>query len=121
MRGGKRAMHIHGRKVRIFLSSILPLFLFGCGTDRVSVEFKTSKQIYVDDSKTDPEELNRELEYDLREAEKKRLRKQREAEAAAKAKAEEERKTKADQRGQERVTDEEALQLPEAEQPLPQQ
>lgn len=114
-------MHIHGYMVHILLSSILPLLLFGCGSDRINVEFKTSPQIYVDDSKTDPDELNKELEYDLREAEKKRLRKQREAEAAAKAKAEAERKAREGQSEQERVTEEETAQSQKAEQPVSQQ
>lgn len=113
-------MHIHGYMLHILLSSILPVLLFSCGSDRVNVEFKTSRQIYIDDSKTNPGELNKELEYDLREAEKKRLRKQREAEAAAKAKAEAERKAKTGQSEQEQVT-EETTQTREAEQPVPQQ
>ena len=66
--------------------TIFPMLLLSCGSDRVSIEFKTPRQIYVDDSKTDPDKLNKELEYDLREAEKKRLQKQREAEAEQKAK-----------------------------------
>jgi len=116
-------MYIHGHMlhIRLLLSSILPLLLLSCGSDRVSVEFKTSRQIYIDDSKTDPDELNKELEYDLREAEKKRLRKQREAEAAAKAKEEAERKAKAGQNDQERVTEEETTQSQEAERQMPQQ
>ena len=66
--------------------TIFPMLLLSCGSDRVSIEFKTPRQIYVDDSKTDPDKLNKELEYDLREAEKKRLQKQREAETEQKAK-----------------------------------
>ena len=66
--------------------TIFPMLLLSCGSDRVNIEFKTPRQIYVDDSKTDPDKLNKELEYDLREAEKKRLQKQREAEAEQKAK-----------------------------------
>ena len=50
--------------------TIFPMLLLSCGSDRVSIEFKTPRQIYVDDSKTDPDKLNKELEYDLREAEK---------------------------------------------------
>ena len=68
--------------------TIFPMLLLSCGSDRVNVEFKTSRQIYVDDSKTDPDKLNKELEYDLREAEKKRRQKQREAETVTKAKSE---------------------------------
>ena len=66
--------------------TIFPMLLLSCGSDRVSIEFKTPRQIYVDDSKTDPDKLNKELEYDLREAEKKRIQKQREAETEQKAK-----------------------------------
>ena len=66
--------------------TIFPMLLLSCGSDRVSIEFKTPRQIYVDDSKTDPDKLNKELEYDLREAEKKRRQKQRETEAEQKAK-----------------------------------
>ena len=110
-------MRIYGHILQILsITSILPLFLLSCGSDRVNIEFKTSPQIYVDDSKTDPDKLNRELGYDLRQAEKKRLQKQREAEAAAKAKVEAERKVK-----EEQTTEEEAPQSEEAEQPAPQQ
>lgn len=42
----------------------------------------------MDDAKTDPDKLNRELEYDLREVEKQRLQKKHAAEAKAKAEAE---------------------------------
>lgn len=95
------------------VATILPVFLLSCGSDRVSIEFKTSRQIYVDDSKTDPDQLNRELEYDLREAEKKRRQKQREAEAAAKAKEE------AEQKAQEQTAEDETTQPQEAEQSTP--
>ena len=113
-------MHIHNHIAQILLSSILPLFLISCGSDRVNVEFRTSPQVYVDDSKTDTDKLNRELEYDLRQAEKKRLQKQREAEAAAKAKAEAERKAKAEQPVPQQTTEEEATPT-EAEQSTTQQ
>ena len=66
--------------------TVFPMLLLSCGSDRVNIEFKTPRQIYVDDSKTDPDKLNKELEYDLREAEKKRRQKQRETEAEQKAK-----------------------------------
>src|SRR3989339_1529412 len=92
--------------------TIFPMFLLSCGSDRVNVEFKTSRQIYVDDSKTDPDKLNKELEYDLREAEKKRRQKQREAETAAKAKTEVEQKAKS---GQSIPAEEETTQSEEAE------
>lgn len=109
------------RYVLQFLSivTILPTFLLSCGSDRVNIEFKTSRQIYVDDSKTDPDQLNRELEYDLREAEKKRRLKQREAEAAAKAKEEAEQKTEPEQKAQEQTTEDETAQSQEAEQSTP--
>ncbi|HLG29348.1 MAG TPA: hypothetical protein VI387_03985, partial [Candidatus Brocadiales bacterium] len=55
--------------------TVFPMLLLSCGSDRVNIEFKTPRQIYVDDSKTDPDKLNKELEYDLREAEKKRRQK----------------------------------------------
>ncbi|MBI5308930.1 MAG: hypothetical protein HZB37_11520 [Planctomycetes bacterium] len=77
--------------------SALTWMLIGCGSDRVNIEFKTPPQIYSDDSKTDPDKLNRELEYDLREAEKKRRQKEREAEAV-KAKAEAEQKARGSQK-----------------------
>ena len=117
----KVSMRIRGYMLYPLLSSILPLFLFSCGSDRVNLEFKTSKQIYVDDSKTDPDKLNRELEYDLREAEKQRVQKQRAAEAAAKSKAEAEQKARMDQGGQERGTEEETMRANETETPIPQQ
>lgn len=84
--------------------TVFPMLLLSCGSDRVNVEFKTSRQIYVDDSKTDPDKLNKELEYDLREAEKKRRQKQREAETATKAKSEQ--KAKEGQKVQEQTFEE---------------
>ena len=87
--------------------TIFPILLLSCGSDRVNIEFKTPRQIYVDDSKTDPDKLNKELEYDIREAEKKRREKQREAEAAAKAGTEAEQKAKSGQRIQEQPAEEE--------------
>ena len=97
--------------------TILPMLLLSCGSDRVNIEFKTSRQIYVDDSKTDPDKLNKELEYDLREAEKKRRQKQREEEAAAKAKAESERKVKESQQVQKQTSEEEITETEETDQP----
>ena len=94
--------------------TIFPMFLLSCGSDRVNVEFKTSRQIYVDDSKTDPDKLNKELEYDLREAEKKRRQKEREAETAAKAKTEQ--KAKESPQVQEQTSEEETTPSEEAEQ-----
>lgn len=110
-------MHIprYMPEILLLVSSIFPLLLLSCGSDRVHIEFKTSRQIYVDDTKTDPEKLNKELEYDLREAEKKRIQKERAAEAEAKAKAEAERKGKEVQGEQERVTEEETPQMNNAE------
>ena len=99
--------------------TIFPMLLLSCGSDRVNIEFKTPRQIYVDDSKTDPDKLNKELEYDLREAEKKRRQKQREAEAAAKAKEEAERKTEPEQKVQEQTAEDETEQSQEAEQSTP--
>jgi preprotein translocase subunit SecF len=112
-------MHILGRTLQALLTgSILSFLLLSCGSDRVNIEFKTPRQIYVDDSKTDPDRLNEELEYDLREIEKKRRQKEREA---AKAKAEAEQKTKAEQQIQEQPADEEnaGIQLEETEQVTP--
>ena len=94
--------------------TILPMLLLSCGSDRVNIEFKTSRQIYVDDSKTDPDKLNKELEYDLREAEKKRRQKEREAETAAKAKTEQ--KAKESPQVQEQTSEEETTPSEEAEQ-----
>ncbi len=99
--------------------TIFPMLLLSCGSDRVNVEFKTSRQIYVDDSKTDPDKLNKELEYDLREAEKKRRQKQREAETATKAKSEQ--KAKEGQKVQEQISDEETTPSEETELSTPQQ
>ena len=96
--------------------TIFPMLLLSCGSDRVNVEFKTSRQIYVDDSKTDPDKLNKELEYDLREAEKKRRQKQRETETAAKAKTEAEQKAKEGQKVQEQTSEEETTPSEETEQ-----
>ena len=39
--------------------SALTWLLIGCGSDRVNIEFKTPQQLYSDDSKTDPDKLNR--------------------------------------------------------------
>lgn len=109
-------MHILGRTLQALLTgSILSFLLLSCGSDRVNIEFKTPRQIYVDDSKTDPDRLNEELEYDLREIEKKRRQKEREA---VKAKAEQ--KIKAEQQIHEQPTDEDAgIQLEETEQATP--
>ena len=113
-------MRIQGYILLILSSSILPLFLISCGSDRVNVEFRTSPQVYVDDSKTDTDKLNKELEYDLRQAEKKRLQKQREAEAA-KAKAEAEQKARGEQEAPQQTVEEEAPQPTKIEQSAPQQ
>ena len=94
--------------------TVFPMLLLSCGSDRVNIEFKTPRQIYVDDSKTDPDKLNKELEYDLREAEKKRRQKQREAETAAKAKSE--HKAKEGQQVQEQISEEETTPSEETEQ-----
>ena len=99
--------------------TVFPMLLLSCGSDRVNIEFKTPRQIYVDDSKTDPDKLNKELEYDLREAEKKRRQKQREAEVAAKAKEEAEQKTEPKQKAQEQTAEDETAQSQEAEQSTP--
>src|SRR3990172_6999149 len=99
--------------------TVFPMLFLSCGSDRVNVEFKTSRQIYVDDSKTDPDQLNRELEYDLIEAEKKRRLKQREADADAKAKEEAEQKTEPKQKAQEQTAEDETAQSQEAEQSTP--
>ena len=96
--------------------TVFPMLLLSCGSDRVNIEFKTSRQIYVDDSKTDPDKLNKELEYDLREAEKKRRQKQRETETAAKAKTEAEQKAKEGQKVQEQTSEEETTPSEETEQ-----
>ncbi len=99
--------------------TVFPMLLLSCGSDRVNVEFKTSRQIYVDDSKTDPDKLNKELEYDLRESEKKRRQKQREAETATKAKSEQ--KAKEGQKVQEQTSEEETTPSEETEQSTPQE
>ncbi|WKZ19175.1 MAG: hypothetical protein QY310_01120 [Candidatus Jettenia sp. CY-1] len=112
-------MHIHGHILQTLLTgSIFSFFLVGCGSDRVNIEFKTSPDIYVDDSKTDPDKLNKELEYDLREAEKKR--RQKEREAADKAKEETEKKAKMEQKTQEQMPEKEKAQSNEDDQPIPQ-
>ncbi|MFO0793474.1 MAG: hypothetical protein U0586_05360 [Candidatus Brocadiaceae bacterium] len=111
-------MHIHGFIPQVLFSgSILSCILLGCGSDRVNLEFRTPRDIYVDDTKTDPDRLNRELEYDLREAEKKRRQKERET-ADAKAKAEAEKKAK---ETKELPAEEEAIQPEQAGQSTPQQ
>ena len=97
--------------------SMLPLTILSCGGNRVNVEFKTSPQIYVDDSRTDPDQLNKELEYDLRETEKKRRQKQREAETAAKTKTEAERNAGVEQKPSEQTTEGEISKPENAEQP----
>src|SRR3990170_7562285 len=113
-------MHSYWHILQIVsIVTIFPMLLLSCGSDRVNIEFKTPRQIYVDDSKTDPDKLNKELEYDLREAEKKRLQKQREAEAAAKAKEEAEQKTEPEQKVQEQTAEDETAQSQEAEQSTP--
>ena len=110
-------MHSHWHILQILsIVTILPMLLLSCGSDRVNIEFKTSRQIYVDDSKTDPDKLNKELEYDLREAEKKRRQKQREEEAAAKAKAESERKVKESRQIQKQTSEEEITETEETDQ-----
>ena len=111
-------MHSYWHILQIVsIVTIFPMLLLSCGSDRVNIEFKTPRQIYVDDSKTDPDKLNKELEYDIREAEKKRREKQRETEAAVKAKAEQ--KVKEGQQVQEQPSEEETTPSEEAE-PSPQ-
>ena len=87
-------------KLQNYLLHTIPIFVIslvfsGCGDERVFIKFKTSEQFFIDDSKTDADKLNRELEYDIRQAEKKRKEKQQKEEAAkaeaAKAEAEAER------------------------------
>ena len=63
-------MQVNGHILKILPISILSLSVLSCGGNRVNIEFKTPREIYVDDSKTDPDKLNKELEYDLRESEK---------------------------------------------------
>ncbi len=97
-------MRIQSYGLKTFVAmSALTWPLIGCGSDRVNIEFKTPPQFYSDDSKTDPDKLNRELEYDLREAEKKRRQKEREAEAA-KAKADAEQKARGSQKVEEETS-----------------
>ena len=103
-------MQVNRHILKILSISILPLSLLSCGSDRVNIEFKTSPKFYVDDAKTDTDKLNKELEYDIREAEKKRRQKQREAEATVKAKAEAERKAREGQSVQEQATEGEITQ-----------
>jgi outer membrane murein-binding lipoprotein Lpp len=108
-------MQIYGHTVQtLAVAGISSLLLLGCGSDRVNIEFKTSRQFYLDDSQTDPDKLNRELEHDIREVEKKRRQKQRAAEAAAKAKSEAEKKAKIEQeiREQETPEEDEPIQTP---------
>ena len=103
-------MRTHGYILQILLFGILPLSLLSCGSDRVNIEFKTSPKFYVDDSKTDTDKLNKELEYDIREAEKNRRQIKREAEAATKAKAAAERKAREGQNVQEQADEEKITQ-----------
>ena len=111
-------MHSYWHILQIVsIVTVFPMLLLSCGSDRVNIEFKTPRQIYVDDSKTDPDKLNKELEYDIREAEKKRREKQRETEAAVKAKTEQ--KAKEGQQAQEQTSEEETTPSEEAE-PSPQ-
>lgn len=107
-------MRVCKQLILLTVSSMLPLTILSCGGNRVNIEFKTPRQIYVDDSKTDPDKLNKELEYDLREAEKKRRQKEREAETAAKA--ETERKGKESQKPDEQTTEEEISKPEDAKQ-----
>lgn len=109
-------MRVCKKLVLLTVSSILPLTILSCGGNRVNVEFKTSPQIYVDDSRTDPDQLNRELEYDLRETEKKRRQKQQEAETAAKTKTEAERNAGVEQKPSEQTTEGEISKPENAEQ-----
>jgi hypothetical protein len=109
-------MQVCKQLILLTVSSILPLTILSCGGNRVNVEFKTSPQIYVDDSRTDPDQLNRELEYDLRETEKKRRQKQQEAETAAKTKTEAERNAGVEQKPSEQTTEGEILKPENAEQ-----
>ncbi|MBM4054438.1 MAG: hypothetical protein FJ264_07175 [Planctomycetes bacterium] len=74
-------------KVQNYIVQILPilavlLFLPGCGGDRVNIKFKTSEQFFIDDSQTDTDKLNRELEYDIQQAERKRMEKEMKEEAS---------------------------------------
>ena len=103
-------MQVNRHILKILSISILPLSLLSCGSDRVNIEFKTSPKFYVDDAKTDTDKLNKELEYDIREAEKKRRQIKREAEAATKAKAAAERKAREGQSVQEQADEEKITQ-----------
>jgi len=97
-------MHSYWHILQIVsIVTIFPMLLLSCGSDRVNIEFKTPRQIYVDDSKTDPDKLNKELEYDI--------------EAAAKTKTEQ--KAKEGQQAQEQTSEEETTPSEEAE-PSPQ-
>ncbi|MCF6148945.1 MAG: hypothetical protein E3K37_09820 [Candidatus Kuenenia sp.] len=74
-------------KVQNYILQLLPiltvlLFFSGCGGERVNIKFKTSEQFFIDDSQTDTDKLNRELEYDIQQAEKKRIEKLQKEEAA---------------------------------------
>ena len=100
-------MQVNGHILKILPISILSLSVLSCGGNRVNIEFKTPREIYIDDSKTDPDKLNKELEYDLRESEKKRRQKEREAEA--------ERKGKESQKPDEQTTEEEISKPEDAE------
>ncbi|HHT9109274.1 MAG TPA: hypothetical protein ACFYEF_13025 [Candidatus Wunengus sp. YC63] len=115
-------MHSYWHILQILsVVTIFPMLLLSCGSDRVNIEFKTPRQIYVDDSKTDPDKLNKELEYDIREAEKKRREKQREAEAAAKTKTEQKAKEGQQVREQEQTSEEETTPSEEVNQQTPKQ
>src|SRR3989339_663858 len=115
-------MHSYWHILQIVsIVTVFPMLLLSCGSDRVNIEFKTPRQIYVDDSKTDPDKLNKELEYDLREAEKKRRQKQREEEAAIKAKTKAEQKAKKGQPVEEQTAEEETTPSKGVQQPTQQQ
>ncbi len=115
-------MHFNRQNIQILIvSSVISSSILSCGSDRINIEFKTSREIYIDDSKTDPDKLNKELEYDIREAEKNRRQKEHEAEAASKAKAETEKKSKSEQKTQEQTAKEETTQSKTSEEPVPQQ
>ena len=110
-------MHTHGFIPQILFSgSIISCLLLGCGSDRVNLGFGTPRDIYVDDTKTDPDKLNRQLEYEIRETEKKRRQREREV-SEAKARAEAEKKSR---KTQEQPTVEEPIPSEETEQPTPQ-
>ncbi|MGQ3686277.1 MAG: hypothetical protein ACUBOA_14920 [Candidatus Loosdrechtia sp.] len=104
-------MYTQGSTLQILLTSIaFVFFLISCGSDRVHIGFRTSPDIYVEDSRTDPDKLSRELEHDLREAEKKR--RQKEREAAAKTEAETQQKVQ-----KQTIPEEERVMLPEETMP----